>query len=266
MRCGISTACFYPGETLHALRQLADAGVKVVELFPNTFSELEDEYLQKLKDIVDSAGITVSSLHPFTAAMEGFFFASTYKTRFGDGEKLYRRYFEMCRVFGTDKLVFHGDQDFNVRNVGAAEYARSFEMLAAVGREYGITLCHENIAYCRLNTPDRVEEFKKQLKGEPNFVLDLKQLRRFYGNRDNPRHLAEMLSSMAGSIRQIHVSDYAEGCNCLPPGTGEMDFAAFIKEVRRLGYNGDLIVELYVENYRDVSELVDSMRYLESIL
>ena len=41
MQCGISTSCFYPQETAEALSALRGAGVETVEIFLNTFSELE---------------------------------------------------------------------------------------------------------------------------------------------------------------------------------------------------------------------------------
>ena len=44
MQCGISTSCFYPQETAEALSALRGAGVETVEIFLNTFSELELSY------------------------------------------------------------------------------------------------------------------------------------------------------------------------------------------------------------------------------
>lgn len=260
MRCGISTACFYPCDTLESLKRLADAGVSVVELFFNTDSELKDSYVAKIADVVSAAGIDVSSVHPFTAVMEGFYFASDYKTRLNDGLERYRRYYEICEFLGSDKLVFHGDHDYNVERFPILQYVENFKQLAALGHRYGVTLCHENVAYCRLGLPQRVRDLAPLLGQDAAFVLDLKQARR------NQVPIEEMLSAMDGGIRQIHISDYDVGHNCLAPGRGEMDFAAFLGALSAEGYQGDLIIELYSDNYSSLDELVSSMHFVQALI
>ena len=176
MQCGISTASFYPQPPLESLEFLAKAGVPVVEVFINTFREMREDYMSKLRQIQQMYGVRVSSVHPFTGVMEGLLFATRYPTRFDDGVELYRGYFEACRALGADKMVFHGDSEYNTGLMDAEEYARRFSILAAVGREYGVTLCHENVAYCRLNSPERVRELRMHLGDDAAFVLDTKQV------------------------------------------------------------------------------------------
>ena len=57
MQCGISTSCFYPQETAEALSALRGAGVETVEIFLNTFSELELSYTERLRSVLQDAGI-----------------------------------------------------------------------------------------------------------------------------------------------------------------------------------------------------------------
>ena len=109
MQCGISTSCFYPQETAEALSALRGAGVETVEIFLNTFSELELSYTERLRSVLQDAGMRAAALHPFTSGMETFFFASEYGGRLEDGLRIYRRYFEICRVLGIPRVVFHGD-------------------------------------------------------------------------------------------------------------------------------------------------------------
>lgn len=101
MQCGISTSCFYPQETAEALSALRGAGVETVEIFLNTFSELELSYTERLRSVLQDAGMRAAALHPFTSGMETFFFASEYGGRLEDGLRIYRRYFEVCRVPGN---------------------------------------------------------------------------------------------------------------------------------------------------------------------
>ena len=48
MSVGISTACFYPAATEEALRCVAEAGAKVTEVFFNSPSELEPDFLRHI--------------------------------------------------------------------------------------------------------------------------------------------------------------------------------------------------------------------------
>ena len=88
MQCGISTSCFYPQETAEALSALRGAGVETVEIFLNTFSELELSYTERLRSVLQDAGMRAAALHPFTSGMETFFFASEYGGRLEDGLRI----------------------------------------------------------------------------------------------------------------------------------------------------------------------------------
>lgn len=261
MRCGISTACFYPENTLKSLQSVIDAGAPVTELFLNTFSELEDGFICKVKDMVSSSGIEISSVHPFSSIIEGFFFASWYEGRMDDGIGLYRCFFEICKELGADKLVYHGDHKRNERIFPDDRYAEIFRHLAGMGRECGVTLCHENVYYCRLGEPRRVKEIRPLLGEYANFTLDTKQVQRWGST------IEEMIDAMDGRICNVHISDYNGGQDdCLPPGAGQFDFSALISDLKAKGFDGDLIIELYREGFRDVAELREAMKYVNTLL
>ncbi len=261
MRCGISTACFYPEDLFEALRQVAATGAPVTEIFLNTFSELEEVPMRRLADAVGEAGIRVSAIHPFTSMIEGFFFASPYLGRMDDGMRLYRRYFEACQLLGADKLVFHGDHAPNAAQFPLEHYARHFRTLAALGREYGVTLCHENVYYCRLAAPEDVQRMGPLLGDAAAYTLDVKQAQRQGGTP------ARMLDAMGGGVRHVHISDHAGGDDdCLPPGRGAFDFEALIGRLKALGYGGDLIIEVYRDSFLDAAQLKEAMQYVQSLL
>ncbi|MDL2324081.1 sugar phosphate isomerase/epimerase [Ruminococcaceae bacterium OttesenSCG-928-A16] len=260
MRCGISTACFYPQNTLDALKQLADAGVPVTEIFLNTFHELEDGYVAKLLDVVQSSGIQVASLHPFTSAMEGFLFATEYQGRFEDGLKMYRRYFEVAKILGADKLVFHGDHLYNVEKFALERYAKNFCILADAGQEYGVTLCHENVSYCRLASPPAVRQIKPLLKNHAAFVLDTKQVQRYGAS------VLDMARAMGKDIGHVHISDFTSRENCLPPGRGNFNFVPLIQQLKSTGYTGDFVIELYRDGFDTLQDLLDAMAFLNTLL
>lgn len=259
MRCGISTSCFYPENTLSSLQRVIDAGAPVTELFLNTFSELEPAFVARVADAVQRSGICISSVHPFTSAMEGFFFASQYEGRMLDGISIYRRYFEVCRLWGADKLVFHGDHKGNPACT-EAEYAANFQSLAAVGQEYGVALCHENVHYCRLGNPAQVRSIRPLMGKYAAFTLDIKQLRRQGDTLD------AMLDAMHGGVRQVHISDFSASADCISPGRGGFDFVDLIVKLQKMRYTGDLIIELYQDGFRDIAELVCAMQQVQALI
>lgn len=70
MKFGISTSSFYPALTEDAADAIARARVPAAEVFLNAPSELEEEYLRRLKERLDAGGTEVLSVHPFTCALE----------------------------------------------------------------------------------------------------------------------------------------------------------------------------------------------------
>ena len=260
MRCGISTACFYPENTLDALRRVVDTGAPVTEIFLNTFSELEDSFIHKLQEEVQRSGIEVSSVHPFSSAMEGFFFVSAYDGRFKDGMEIYRRFFEICSIFGCSKFVFHGDNKNNTAHVLMPEYVGRVQRIMQEAERYGVTICHENVAYCRLGPAENIAEYKDVLGEKAAFVLDTKQARRLQQN------MPQMLAAMGNSIRHVHISDYSTACDCVAPGMGQMDYQALISRLKQQKYDGDLIIELYRDGFDTPKELENSMKYIASLL
>ncbi len=260
MRCGVSTACYFPLDTCAALERVAATGAPITEVFLNTFSEAEDVYVQRLGGIVEASGIEVVSVHPFSSMLDGYFFASTYESRMADGLALYRRYFEICNLLGAKKLVFHGDAAYNIKLFPAERYAENFGALAAMGREYGVALLHENVYYCRLNTPADVAAIKPLLGENAAFVLDTKQAHRAGVSA------FDMAKAMAPDIRHVHISDFSKGKDCLLPGGGAFDFTAFLAGLRGLGYDGDLIIEVYSDCYTGDGEVRRALEHVQALL
>lgn len=93
MSVGISTACFYPAATEEALRCVAEAGAKVTEVFFNSPSELEPDFLRRISSIASDSGIRIRSIHPFTSFAEGYILFSQYERRFDDYREFYKKYY-----------------------------------------------------------------------------------------------------------------------------------------------------------------------------
>ena len=77
MRIGASTACLYPMETEKAVATLIENGFRIIEIFFNSFSELEPEYLEKLNEYILKNNCEVVSIHPFYREWSHFYFSQT---------------------------------------------------------------------------------------------------------------------------------------------------------------------------------------------
>lgn len=260
MLCGISTACFYPHNTLAALEQVARLGAPVTEIFINTFSELEEPFVSNLAAAVADSGVKVASLHPFSTMLDGFFFASDYPERLQDGLLLYEKYFKLCQRLGAGKVVLHGDHRKAKFPYPIEQYAANCKRLAVCAASYGVRVCHENVVYCRTGDPAYIRALRPLLGDNAAFVLDTKQVLRAGETVDT------MLSAMGGALCHIHLSDHTESQDCLPPGQGDFDFAAFFQRLQNAGYAGDVIIELYRDSYKSNAELKTAMEYINTTI
>ncbi len=260
MQCGISSACLYPCETSEALAQIVGLHAGPVEIFLNTFRELEEEYLAGLARTVHAAGSRVTSLHPFTCALEPFLFFTEYQNRFEDGVALYRRYFRACQLLDAPLLVLHGDS--RAKPGDMAVYARRFAALARVAREdYGVTLAQENVDRCRCGLPENVRLLREYTDDTARFVLDLKQARRA---GQDPFALLEAMGPE--NVCHLHLSDADGQRTSLPPGEGSFDFSRLYRTLRRAGNRCDGVVELYRADFADVHQLADAAGRINQLI
>lgn len=93
MRAGVSTACLYPKLLEESVYDLALNGIAHTEIFVNTGSELERNYINGLASTLKQFEVTCRSLHPFTCAMEPMMFFSGYKRRVDDMLEFYKKVF-----------------------------------------------------------------------------------------------------------------------------------------------------------------------------
>lgn len=258
MDIGVSTACLYPLETEKALFELADRGVKNVEIFINSVDELDGEVFDSIKSTLREYDMSVKSFHPFSSPMETLFLFGNYERRVEYLIDIYKHYFErMCEI-GAKVFVLHGA--ILSSNVPDERYLERYLRLYRAGQEVGITVAQENICYCKSSSVSFLKEMSEQLGDEVRFVVDLKQARR---SNVSPFQLLEVL---AGKIAHLHISDGSSGCDCMPIGAGEFDFNRLFSALDSMKYDGALIVELYRENYSSYDDLKRCADSLEKLL
>lgn len=254
---GVSTACLYPALTEDALEALCSAGVKHTEIFINSDCEIELDFLTNLKNILDSYGSKCVSLHPYTCGIEPMMFFTHYPRRFYDILEYYKKYFEAMNILGAKNFVFHGNQVKNI--IEDNLYFERYLGLYELGCKFGISVSQENVERCTSGSLEFLCRMKKALGDSALFTLDTKQaVRRGY-------EPYEFLDRLGSSIRHIHISDHDDNADCLPVGKGVLNFKKFLSKLFEIQFDGHLMLELYRNNFDDVSELYDNYVYMKSL-
>lgn len=261
MQVGISSAVFYPMETEKAIDKIIELGFKKAELFLNCESEYEDEYIDEIKACMDAAGVEVVSVHPYTSLIEGMFFFSEYERRTQDSINKYRKYFRAAQRLGAKYFTFHGNRRVTgtVNSVIAMQKQyRAIEQLAAAAADYGVLLTQENVSWCDSHNIEYLRSLSENLGEKIGFTLDLKQARRA------DVAVEEYIDVMGKNLKNIHISDHNNEQVCLLPGNGELNHDALMDKLKKIGYSGDIIIEVYSSNYDDISQIRTAKTMLEN--
>ena len=258
MLTGISTACFYPNTIEDSLIKVCETNSQCTELFFNTQSELEINFLHELKKCADESNLLVTSIHPYTSSFEPFLFFTSYERRFRDSLELYNKYFETACILGADVVVFHGDRAGGT--IEEEDYFERYGVLQLAARSFGIELAQENVARCRSGSIDFIRHMKEYLGDTVSFVFDIKQ-----AVRSNTDPL-QVFQAMDGRIVHLHISDNNQQFDCLPPGLGDFDFTMLLQLLNSADLKNDpaLMIELYQSNYEGIWELNESLKYIQN--
>jgi sugar phosphate isomerase/epimerase len=253
IRTGISSACFYPLDTLLSLKECVKGGFSVAEIFINTHSEMKGGYYKEMKAYIDAQGMDIISIHPYTCGYEHVIFFGGYERRISDGVELYKDYFEFAAKLSAKFVVFHGN---NMKNkfCGYEKYAEIFARINECAHTFGVELIHENTTWCICREADGIKNLRKEYP-DMKFVFDAKQACR--GGYDP----YAVLEAMGDHVVHVHINDWADGA-CKPPCMGALDTKRMLRRLYEVGYGGDAVVEVYRENFTDVSELAESARLL----
>ena len=154
MQFGISTACFFGTEYVEdAIEIIGRHGCKTIEVFLNTFSEYEEEYIREIRRRIDAYGMKVCSVHPHGVQYEPQLF-SPYSRSTRDAEAIYRRVLRAAQLLGASNYILHGGLFFKPALKNTVNFARIGPIvshMADVAKEYGIRLAYENaVSYTHL--------------------------------------------------------------------------------------------------------------------
>jgi len=254
---GISTACLYPSPTEEALQILVDLKTPFAEIFFNSPSELEPDFLNILKNILNKGNTKITSIHPYTSSFEAYMFFSDYLRRFDDMLNYYNNYFRAAEFLGADILIIHGDR-YPIR-ISDSEYIERFGRIAERGMEYGIRVAQENVSRHRSENPEFISKMRDGLGDLAYFVCDFKQAVRAGHSPET------MINTMGNRLIHVHVNDNCAISDCLLPGKGRLDFLKLETLINSYGIDPKWIVEVYRRCFDLPEDLKNSANYLKNL-
>ncbi len=258
MKVGISTATFFLKElTEDAFSVIRQCGGDICEVFLTTYSEYEPSFVDLLLDRLE--GLEVYSVHSLNTQFEPQLFNAAARTR-ADAERLYRKVLEAGRRLGAKVYTFHGIPHLKKNAViDPVTSGKRLEELGKISKEYGVTLCLENVHWAMFSEPSFFE-IAKEYCPSVGAVLDVKQARQSeYDWRD-------YLSAMGDRLKNVHLSDVDERGNITMVGKGIFPFEELISRLDGMGYGGPLLIEQYAKNYADYGEVAASVQYLKNLI
>ena len=258
MKAGLSTACLYPMEIEKAFRQLAENDVKTAEIFVNSHCELSDPYRGEMLAVQKEYGVDVVSVHPYTCGIEPMMLFTAYERRVADMLDYYKRFFEYMNFFGARYFILHGNKPQNP--FPDEKYFERYLKLQDTAEQFGVCAVQENVSRCTSKSLEFLVAMKNALGDRAAFVLDTKQ-----AHRSGTTPL-DMVRALGKNIKHVHFSDFGAAGDCLKFGFGEYDNFALFTELKKSGYAGNIIIELYRGSHNGAADLAENCMSLNNFL
>ena len=262
MQTGVSTASLFLRENNEdALPLLEKLGVKTAEVFLTSFSEYGYPFADLLKE--RKGNLIVNSVHDLNTGFEPQLFNAHPRVKadaFGWLEKV----LQSANALDAPYYTFHGTARMKraARQPGADNFPRmieGFREILEVCQRHGVVLCLENVEWATYNRPSVFQTIAQELPTLRG-VLDIKQA------RISGYPYEEYLTEMGGRLAYAHVSDINDNVKICLPGKGRFDFDRLVKQLKDVGFDGALLVEVYTNDYGKPEELKQSCDYLDEIL
>lgn len=262
MQTGISTASlFMRKNNEEALPLFNDLGVRTAEVFLTSFSEYGEEFARLLKE--RRGNVRINSVHILNSQIEPQLFSGHERVK-GDCFSLLDKVLAGARLLGAPYYTFHGTARYkksarNPENDDFDKIGRGLAEITGFCKDRGVTLCLENVEWSTYNRVGVFTELKKRVP-DLRGVLDIKQAR--IAGEGYEKYLDEM----GENIAYVHISDVDEKGNIRLPGQGIFDFETLVKRLQDVRFNGDLLIEVYKENFTDEKELKTACDYVNELL
>lgn len=236
MKTGINADCFDITDAEECVERLADNG------FLSTFLLAEEEKLASVAAAAKRKGVTIETLHaPFSDDGECYINDMWFST--DKSEKMLKRLIaaaEKCSEYSIPYLVTHLSSGDSAPKV-CAEGWDNFYKLIKRAKELGVTVAFENLRKLG-NLACAMEYFSSA-----RFCFDV-------GHQNCYTKETPMLSLFADRLVALHIHDnlqrHGEDLHRIP-FDGKIDFAELISDLKKYGFKGTLMLEVFKKNWKE---------------
>lgn len=258
MEIGLSSASFYPNlnieDTIALMKRL---GFDVGELFLNTASEYDEEFIKILLEEKNKNNFRINSVHGFSSSFEPFLF-DVYKRRRDDMFIYFKKICKAAKMLGAQSYTFHGMRHQNSKYIDLKFIVQVYNELIYTAMEEGIKLSQENVSWCMSSDINFLKMIKEECKYPIYFTFDIKQS---YKAGIEPEKYIDI---MGKNIINLHINDRDDMNLCLLPGQGNVNYKKLFQKLKGNEYNGIGIIEVYSDNYSKYDELTNAKKFLTS--
>ena len=175
MDIGLSSACFYPNlYTENSIGKMKELGFNHGEIFLNTPSEYEEEFLKVLLEKKELYKFNVNSVHAFSSSFEPYLF-DKYDRRRKDMLKHFKNVCRAAQILGASCYTFHGMRYTDFNELDTKFIIDIYNELSYIALESGVKLAQENVSWCMSGDLKFLTLLSKECKYPIYFTLDLKQ-------------------------------------------------------------------------------------------
>jgi sugar phosphate isomerase/epimerase len=256
MKIGLSSACFYPEVlTEDSIKLIKDIGFTSGEIFLNSNSEYEEEFIEILNQERLKHGFEINSIHSFSSAFEPYLF-EMYSRRRQDMFKSFNKVCRAAKRLGAKYYTFHGMRKVDFETMNKKHIVDCYDKLIYNALEEGIVLAQENVSWCMSSDTRFLELLRDKCRYPVKYTLDIKQS--FRAGTD----VQSYIDVMGADLVNLHINDRDEDQCCLLPGKGCVNYEELFSKLAKIGYKGDMIIEVYRDNFKKYDELAMSRDFL----
>jgi sugar phosphate isomerase/epimerase len=269
---GYSTNAFVKFSLLEAIERIARLGFQAVEIMgdrPHLYPpDFEEKDLARLKGLIEKLDLKVININSFTLFAVGDTYLPSWIEPDAERREIRIRHtiesLKVADYLGCKCISIPpgGPLDGMAREEAMSLFRKGLERVIPLAEELNIKVLVEPEPDLLI---ERTQEFKSLIKDVKSEIVGLNfDIGHFFCVGEDPEAAFEELFEWVG---HVHIEDIAPSRvhNHLIAGQGVIQFLEIFKTMQRLGYNGDISLELYP--YVDMPETAgrESLDYLRPI-
>ncbi len=270
---GYSTNAFVNYSLVESIEKIANLGFGGVEIMgdrPHLYPpDIDDEELTRIQKVLETNNQKVNNINSFTLFAVGDTYLPSWIEKDAERRNIRIEHTHSCLMLAKRlncsniSIPPGGPIDNMSRKEAMALFYQGLEQVIPTAESLGVKLLVEPEPELLIERTSEFLSFIKEIKS-PAVGLNF-DIGHFYCAGEDPGEAFEALFEWVG---HVHIEDIAESRvhQHLIAGQGAIDFKSVMKTMVRLGYQGDISLELYPYTDRPVEAGQESLAYLRPTL